>query len=217
MDQIPDAELIARGRKGDQTAISELFGRHYASSLHLARRILRSLDEAEDVIQTAYLSAFQHFSSFRGDASFKTWINRIVVNGSLMQLRDRVRRAGWVAIEDLPGGLGSDRLASSAPTPEKAAWFLQITSAFTDAALTLPKHLREVYTLHSVSDLSVKEAATALGLTLSAAKMRLFRANAGVRLHLQVMWSGAFVGGAAARPTRAGAKLRRQKPTPLCR
>jgi RNA polymerase sigma-70 factor, ECF subfamily len=150
VDQIPEAQLIAQGEQGDQTTISDLFGLHYASSLGLATPNSALVDEAQDVVQTAYCSAFQHLSSFRGEASFKTWINRIVVNCCLMQLRRRRRRVGWVSLEDLRGGLGSDRLASPAPTPEKAAWFLGITSAFTDATSKLPKQLCEVYTLHSI-------------------------------------------------------------------
>ena len=195
MPQKPEVELIAQSKQGDQTSLSELFGRHYPSSLRLASRILRSREEAQDAVQTAYFSAFRHLHSFRGEASFKTWINRIVVNRCLMQLRESGRQVSWVCLEDLQG-----ELASPAPTPEKAAWFLEIASAFTHAASKLPKHLREVYTLHSVSGLSLREVATALGLTLSAARMRLFRANAGVRLHLQLMWPGAFTRGTAARP-----------------
>jgi RNA polymerase sigma-70 factor (ECF subfamily) len=217
MNAQPEVELIAQGKQGDQTALSELFGRHYASSLRVARRILRSWDEAQDAVQTAYFSAFQHLNGFREDASFKTWISRIVVNCCLMQLRERGRRNSWVRFEDLGGGLGSESLASPAPTPEKATWYVEIGSAFTDAASKLPKHLREVYTLHSVSGLSAQEVATALGITLSAAKMRLFRANAGVRLQLQANVAGAFSRGAATRPMLGGATPRRQTQRALCR
>jgi RNA polymerase sigma-70 factor (ECF subfamily) len=217
MTSIADSELIAQGKQGDQAAISELFDRHYSSSLRLAGRILRSWDQAQDAVQTAYFSAFQHLSRFREDASFKTWLSRIVVNSCLMQLRDRARRAGWVRLENLKGGLGSDGLVSPTPSPEKAAWFLEIASAFTDAASKLPKHLREVYILHSVAGLTVPEVANALGLTLPAAKMRLFRANSGIRLHLQLNWGGAFSPDASTRSILRGANLRRKASRPVCR
>src|SRR5271170_2001810 len=60
-----EPELIAAGKRGDQAAIAELFERHYASSLCVARRILRSEEESQDAVQSAYLSAFRHLHRFR--------------------------------------------------------------------------------------------------------------------------------------------------------
>jgi RNA polymerase sigma-70 factor, ECF subfamily len=182
MPQKPAVELIGRGKLGDQTAISELFGRHYPSLLRVARRIL-SWDESLDAVQTAYFAAFQHLDSFRGDASFKTWITRIVVNCCLGRLREPGRRISCVRLEGLRGGLEPHILASPGPSPERTTWLLEITSACNGAISKLPKHLREVLRLHSVSGLSIQEAARKLGLTVPATKTRLFRARAGLRLH----------------------------------
>ena len=75
-----ESELIVDGRNGVRQALPDLFERHYRSSVRIARRVLHSDDEALDVVQSAYLAAFQHFGSFRGEASFSTWIARIVKN-----------------------------------------------------------------------------------------------------------------------------------------
>jgi len=184
MSQKLEVELIAQGKCGDRNALSELFSRHYQSSLRVARRILPT-DESQDAVQTAYLAAFQHFDSFRGDASFKTWITRIVVNCCLGQLREPARRVSWVRLEDLTGAPGSDVLTSSGPSPERAAWLVEMASACTDAISGLPKQLGEVLRLHSISGLSIHQAATTLGLTVPAAKTRLFRARAVMRLRLR--------------------------------
>jgi RNA polymerase sigma-70 factor, ECF subfamily len=184
MLQKPEVELIAQGKCGDRSAISELFSRHYPSSLRVARRIL-PWDESQDAVQAAYCAAFQHFDSFRGDASFKTWINRIVVNCCLGQLRAPERRISWVLHGDFQDGSGLDVLASSGPSPEQATWLAEIASACADAISKLPQHLSEVWKLHSLSGVSIQEAATTLGLTLPTAKMRLFRARAKMRLHLR--------------------------------
>jgi RNA polymerase sigma-70 factor (ECF subfamily) len=205
MQEKTELELIADGREGDEAAIAELFRRHYASSLRLARTILRCEDESQDAVQVAYFSAFRHLDRFRGDASFKTWITRIVVNSCLIRLREPRRQFTWVHLEDL-GERGSDMLTSPAPTPEKSTWCSEITSAFSDAVSRLPKQLREVYTLYSVSGLSILEVATALGLTVSAAKARLFRARAGLRWRLQPVWS-AMNSGAARMPARQRANV----------
>jgi RNA polymerase sigma-70 factor (ECF subfamily) len=191
MKEKPEIELIAHGRQGDQAALTELFGRHYASCLRVARGILHSNDDSQDAVQAAYLLALRHLRRFRGDACFKTWITRIVVNCCLMQLREARRRASWIQLEDLYGGQGLDVLASRSPSPETATWSREIASALSEAFASLPKKLSEAYGLYSASDLSLKEVAAELGLTLPATKTRLSRARAGMRRHLKPVWSGA--------------------------
>ena len=190
MQEKSEIELIAHGRRGDQAALAELFGRHYASSLRVARGILHSNDDSQDAVQAAYLLALRHLRRFRGDACFKTWITRIVVNCCLMQLRDARRRASWVQLEDLYGGQGPDVLASRSPSPETATWSGEIASALSEAFDSLPKKLSEAYSLYAASNLSLKEVAARLGLTLPATKTRVSRARAGMRLHLKPVWSG---------------------------
>jgi RNA polymerase sigma-70 factor (ECF subfamily) len=77
-----EPELIAACKRGDKVAGTELLGRHYASSLGLARGILRSEEESQDAVQSAYFSALRYIRNFRGAATFKTWITRIVINES---------------------------------------------------------------------------------------------------------------------------------------
>ena len=93
MHDKPELELIAQSQQGDQAAIAELFSRHYSSCLRLARGILRSEDDSQDAVQSAYVSAFQHFYAFRGESSFRTWISRIVINRCMVQRRTPWRRA----------------------------------------------------------------------------------------------------------------------------
>lgn len=180
MQQRIEAELIACGRSGDRQALSELFERHYRSSVRTARRILHSDDEAMDAVQSAYLAAFKHFGSFRAEASFNTWITRIVKNQCFMYLRRRERRA-WAALEEPGGSDAVMSLASPLPTPEDLARSSEIAAAVWDAAETLPKRLRDVYVLCSGSGDYVKEAAKMLGLTVPATKTRLFRAQHRIR------------------------------------
>lgn len=189
MDERPELELIARSERGDQEALAELFRRHYKASLRLARGIMRSEDDAQDAVQTAYVSAFQHFRSFRAESSFKTWISRIVINCCVMQMRSPWRRAGRVPLDELPGGRGADLLVCPAPTPERSAYSREIHSAVGRALSLLPRHLRDPFTLCCVSGLSIKEVAAVLGLTQAATKTRVFRARARVRVHLQPVWA----------------------------
>lgn len=116
-----DSELLADGRNGDRQALSDLFERHYTSSLRVARRILRSNEEAYDAVQSAYLAAFGHLHGFRGDAQFNTWMTRIVMNQCFIYLRRPERRRVYANLEDEYGRDGVCALAERTPTPEDLA------------------------------------------------------------------------------------------------
>jgi len=196
-----EPELIAAGKRGDTAAISELFERHYPSSLSVARRILRSDEESQDAVQSAYLSAFRHLHSFRGDAAFKTWITRIVTNHCLMRLRQPWRR--WIDFDTLAVNGGSSKLTSPEPTPEASASCREIATALAAATASLPKPLLDVFQLYAFAGLSLRQVAAAMGLTLPAAKSRLFRANARMRKRLEPVWL-----------SMRGATARRNSPDP---
>jgi RNA polymerase sigma-70 factor, ECF subfamily len=201
MQEKRESELIAAGKRGDSESIGELFERHYPSLLGVARRILRSEEESQDAVQSAYLSAFRHLQSFRGDAAFKTWITRIVTNHCLMRLRQPWLRIKWIDLDDLAANGRTSRLTASAPTPEATAFCGEIASALADATARLPEPLYEVFRLYTVSGLTLKQVAAATGLTLPAAKSRILRARARMRERLQPVWSNAR--GVAARHTRS--------------
>ena len=188
MHEIPEIELIADGKRGDQEAIAELFRRHYPLSLRVASGILRSPEESQDAVQTAYLSAFLHLDTFRGDSCFKTWITRIVLNRCFAKTRSSWRRAAFVDLVKLDSNRGLDSLASPAPSPEKSAWCQEIASAHAHGLAKLPRHHREVYTLCAISGLTLDEAAKKLGISLANAKTRLFRARFAMRSNLEPVW-----------------------------
>jgi RNA polymerase sigma-70 factor (ECF subfamily) len=184
-----EAGLIPDEQRGEQAAISELFRRHYSSCLLLANRILRSEEESRDAVQSAFLSAFRHLHSFRGDSTFKTWLGRIIVNECFMHLRRPEHRLTWVDLDSLYASGLAERVTSPALTPEKLALSGEIGAALADGVARLPEPLRQVFSLYAVSGLSLREVAEALGLTLSAVKTRLFRARLRMRSHLQPIWS----------------------------
>ncbi len=174
-----EPELIAAGKSGDRTAITELFEQHYPSSLRVARRLLRSEQEAQDAVQSAYLAAFRHLPSFRGDAAFKTWITRIVTNECFMLMRRSDFRTQSVNLEIVA------RTPSTAPNPEKSALSQEIAAAVSEAAAKLPKLLLEVFQLYTFGGLTLRQVSAATGLTMPAVKTRLYRAQVRMREQLQ--------------------------------
>ena len=151
--------------------IDELFARHYRASFLTANRILRSTEDAEDAVQTAYCAAFRHFDTFRGESSFKTWITRIVVNCCLIQLRERRARKEF-QVDDV-----ERTEASHAATPELLCYFTELQAAHVKAASRLPKLLYAVYAESVIQEEPLSKASVQLGLTTAAAKSRLFRAR----------------------------------------
>src|SRR5512132_2716651 len=81
--------LIEAARKGDQNAFAELVNRYERKIYRLAKNITRNDEDAEDVLQDAFLKAYTHLDNFKGDSKFYTWIVRIAVNEALMRLRKR--------------------------------------------------------------------------------------------------------------------------------
>src|SRR5690242_12581599 len=159
--------------------MNELFAQHYKASLRTAHRILRSKEDSEDAVQTAYCAAYQNFHTFRGESSFKTWITRIVVNCCLMHLRER-RARRHVAFDDL-----QFILESHAITPEALCYMRELQAAHTKAASRLPQHLKDVYAPCLIAGMACPTVAHHLGLTTNAAKSRLFRARRKVEHALQ--------------------------------
>jgi RNA polymerase sigma-70 factor, ECF subfamily len=179
----PEFELIADSQNGDTNAMTELFRRHYPGSLTVARRILPARDESSDAVQAAYLSAFRNFHTFRGTSSFKTWITRIVMNQCLMHIRDSVRHRRCVSLEHCTAR--AVPVVDRRPTPEDLARGAEVEKTLIDTARKLPQPLRDTFILNAFSDLPVAEIATALGITVAAAKTRLFRARSFMRSELK--------------------------------
>jgi RNA polymerase sigma-70 factor (ECF subfamily) len=163
-------------------ALNALFAQHYQGSLRVARKILRSREDSEDAVQTAYFAAFRNLRAFRGEASFKTWITRIVVHACLAQMRKR-RARPWVAFDDATQA--DPMIESNEVTPETLCGSRELRDAHVSAAARLPRRLRDVYVPCAISGLAVPGVACRLGLTVTAAKARLFRARRKVEISLQ--------------------------------
>ena len=187
MPDKPELQLITDSRNGDTKAIGELFRRHYPLSITVARRILPARDESSDAVQSAYLSAFRNFNSFRGDSSFKTWITRIVINQCLMHVRNSGAPRHVISLDDSVSGLGPVVVRDMTPTPEDLMQTAEMRKTLVETAARLPRPLRDVFTLYAISGLSIAETAKALGLGVPATKTRLFRARSFMRSALKNM------------------------------
>jgi RNA polymerase sigma-70 factor (ECF subfamily) len=186
----PDRELVERAQKGDGAAFALLVGRHQRQLYRLALRMTGSEADAQEVLQEAFLNAYQKLPNFRGEAQFSSWLYRIAANSALMRLR-RKRRA--------PDSLPEQPLELTAPKfsadgnfdpPPRSDWSQraddkllsrELGLAIDTAVKALPEDYRTVFLLKDVDGLSNEEIASALELTVPAVKSRLHRARLALR------------------------------------
>lgn len=178
-DQLTDEAVVDRVRAG-QTALYEILMRRYNQRLYrVARAILRDDAEAEDVMQDAYVRAYQHLHQFAGKAPFSTWLTRIAVNEALGRLKLR-SRIDQLAEDQETGGFAME-LAETAPDPEAAASVRELGQLLEASMLELPEPYRTVVLLRDVEEMNTSETAAALDLTEENVKVRLHRGRMMIR------------------------------------
>lgn len=173
------ADLVAAAQAGDRAAFDELVRATYAETYTLALRLTGNEEDASDVVQEAYLRAFKGLRRFRGDARFSTWMYRITANCAATHMgRGRKHRHDELD-DDAP--LRDDRPTYS---PEARLESTQLRDRLQAAIADLPPKLRAVILLRDVYDLPHEAIAAELGISETAAKVRLHRARRRLREEL---------------------------------
>ena len=172
-----DAEIVRRVREGDLALFELLMRRHNQRVYRAIRSILRDDSESEDVMQEAYVRAYEHLSQFEGRAQFSTWLTRIAVNEALKRV---VARGKFDSLnEERYEGEDENMPAfqSNSPTPEANASRSELKELLEDAILALPRKYRAVLVLRDVEEMNTAETAEVLSLTEANVKVRLHRAH----------------------------------------
>ena len=171
----PDDALIGQVLGGN-TAPFELLMRRYNERVYrAARSIVRDEQEAEDVMQQAYVNAFTHLRQFNGSARFSTWLTRIAINEALA----RVRRQGrYEAFDEEFSNVEPFMTHHPAENPERQAFAHELRGLLEWAIDSLPNGMREVFVLREVEGLNTLEVADCLGLSEDVVKTRLSRGRA---------------------------------------
>src|SRR5258708_36498950 len=180
-ERVTDVELAQRSAAGDKRAFELLMRRHNQILYRTARSILKDDAEAEDAAQEAWLLAYRAIGNFRGDAKLSTWLVRIVVNEAIGRARKRNRGAEVI---QLSGETQEDREAveenvnqTLPEQPEHAARRAQTRRLLEAKIDELPDAFRTVFVLRALEELSVEEAAVALGIPEATVRSRFFRAR----------------------------------------
>jgi RNA polymerase sigma-70 factor, ECF subfamily len=180
-----DRTLVEQAARGDREAFGALVQRHQDRIFNLAYQIVRNREDALDVAQEAFVKAFASLPRFKGEASFTTWMHRIVVNLSIDCLRRR-RRGDPGAYDDrlaVPEDAGQNLAAPG--DPETALETQQVRSLLSRGIQTLPPAHRAVLVLREIEGLSYEEIARAVGCSLGTVMSRLFYARRKLQKVLQ--------------------------------
>ncbi len=182
---ISDDEVVARVRTGE-TGLYEMLMRRYNQRLYrVIRSVVTNDAEAEDVLQEAWVRAYEHLDQFESRAAFSTWVTRIAFHEALARTRNSRR---WTPLENNSTGeimAEADRRQTTSETPEMQAMRGQLGRMLQVAVDGLPETYRAVFVLREVEQLSTSETAECLELSEEAVKTRLHRSRALLRRELE--------------------------------
>ena len=173
------ASLVAEAKGGDRSAFDTLVRHTYLETYTLAYRLTGDEEDARDVVQESYLRAYRGLRRFRGDAQFSTWLYRITANCASTELGRRARHRHDDLDDELP-----DATWRGTSGPELAVDNVALRERLEGALGALPPRLRAVVVLRDVYDLPHDAIAAELGISVSAAKVRLHRARRRLRQDL---------------------------------
>jgi RNA polymerase sigma-70 factor, ECF subfamily len=175
---LTDEQVVAQVLQG-QTALFEiLMRRHNERVYRAARAIVRDEDEAEDVMQQAYVNAYSHLAQFDGRAKFSTWLTKIAVYEAIR----RTRRQGRYEPLNEDSTRSEERImAAQTPDPERQAFARELGRLLEGAIDDLPDGCREVFMLRQVEGMTTSEVAATLDVSDDVVKTRLSRGRAALR------------------------------------
>jgi RNA polymerase sigma-70 factor (ECF subfamily) len=178
-----DECLLARFAAGDRSALDELFRRYRGVAYRVAFRLLSHEADALDAVQEGFIKVLKNLNGFQGRSSFKTWLLRVVSNAALDLGRQRGRRE--VLSLDVPEtGEGEGLHPLTVDDPARGLERADLRRLLTQALATLPEAQRQTFVLHAEAELSYREVAEVLGISIGTVMSRLFYARQKLRGYL---------------------------------
>ena len=180
-----DRMAVALASGGDNEAFRSLVERHSRYVFNVAYRLTGSAADAEDVVQTTFLRAYQQLSRFEARADFRTWLHRITVNCSIDLIRGRRHREVGHDPGDLELQSAGTADSPDAPGPDRLLLSREIRDHVAEGMAQLTASERLAFTLRHVEGLPIRDVALAMGLKTEAAKNSIFRAVKKMRTALE--------------------------------
>ena len=181
-----DLDLVRSTQNGDLSAFERLVKRYDRKLLRIAQHVTHNLEDAQDVVQEAFLKAFQHLDQFRGESKCSTWLIRITINQSFMKLRKHgaVRETSLDDNFQADGDMLPMEVVDWAPNPEQLYGASELRDILVEALRELRPSLRPVFVLRDIEGLSIEQTAEVLNVSRATVKARLWRARLQLRERL---------------------------------
>jgi RNA polymerase sigma-70 factor (ECF subfamily) len=178
-----DECLLARYAAGDRRALDELFRRYRAVAYRVAYRLLGNEADALDAVQDGFVKALSRLSSFQGRSTFKTWLLRVVSNAALDFGRQRGRREA-VSLDAPAPSDGEIAQPLTHYDPAQGLERADLRHLLDQALASLPEAQRQTFVLHAEAELSYREVAEVLEISIGTVMSRLFYARQKLRAYL---------------------------------
>jgi RNA polymerase sigma-70 factor (ECF subfamily) len=187
---VTDAELLERARHGDRAAFGELVDRHRSAVYRAALAALGSHADAEDAAQDAFLAAYRRLDSFRGDASFKTWLLTITWHQAINRRRSLSRALTRIVHSAADEESPIASVVAAGPSPEQSVAGDELRRAIRRAIDALPRKLRDTLLLAQSGEHTYEEIAAMLRVPLGTIKWRVAEARKVIRKQLREQGHG---------------------------
>ena len=180
LPDVAEDALVVRAAAGDESAFEAIMRRYNQHLYRAARSIIRNEEQAQEVLQNAYLKVWNALGQFRGDAKLSTWMTRIVINEALGELRRP--KGNEISLDEAmesPSASVQAALTDTAPAgdPERAAMRDELRLRLENSIDSLPEIFRTVFMLRGVQGMAAEEVAHALGISNATVRTRYFRAR----------------------------------------
>jgi RNA polymerase sigma-70 factor, ECF subfamily len=178
-----ELDLVHASKNGDVAAFEQLVKRYDRKLLRIAQSVTRNREDSQDVVQEAFLKAYQNLAAFREDSKFSTWLIRITVNQSLMKLRKQRASREASLDEDFQadGDVLPKEVTDWSPNPEQLYWASELRDILSKCLEELSPILRTVFVLRDIEGLTIDQTVEVLNVSQTAVKARLWRARLQLR------------------------------------
>jgi RNA polymerase sigma-70 factor (ECF subfamily) len=194
-------QFLAAAKRGDSAAFDTLCKQSANTVFHMARRMMRNNEDAEDVVQESFQQAFLHLKNFNGDSRFSTWLSRIAINAALMKLRKKHRLWDVSLDESAEGEESSSRIEveDDGLNPEQLYAEKERQRILSEAMNHLTPGMRKAIELREIDERSTEETAQIMGISVGAVKARVFHGRRKLRERLNHVIGSAWTSGRSAR------------------
>jgi RNA polymerase sigma-70 factor (ECF subfamily) len=183
-----ETEILEKLRQGSEPAFRELVETYKKQVINTCFGMVHNIEDAEDIAQDVFIEVFRSVGNFRADAKISTWLYRIAVNRSLNHIRDNKRRKWFQSFDDVVKEKNQQLNHYASENPGTELENLQRATILHEAISSLPENQKTAFSLNKYEDLSYKEIADIMNITVASVESLIHRAKVGLQKKLYICY-----------------------------